>query len=72
MDWTGCRVVERCEGKLSGAVVVRRSRVRPEDVLANREAGAAWIANAFDLAIEDVEEVLAFEAQHRGVIARSI
>ena len=37
MNWTGCLVVEVVPGKLSGAPVIVHSRVRPEDLLANRE-----------------------------------
>jgi uncharacterized protein (DUF433 family) len=37
MNWTECPVVEIVPGKLSGAPVVVHSRVRPEDLVVNRE-----------------------------------
>ena len=64
MDWTDCAVIEVVPGRMSGAPVVRRSRVRPEDVVANAAQGAEWIAAAHGLALEDVRAVLAFHVRH--------
>jgi uncharacterized protein (DUF433 family) len=35
IDWNGCDDVERIPGKVSGAWLVKGSRIRVEDVLAN-------------------------------------
>ena len=50
---------------MSGAPVLRHSRVRPQDVVSNAELGAEWIAEAHGLSIDDVRAVLAFHAAHR-------
>ncbi len=39
VDWTDCPLIERVPGKLSDAPVIRHSRVRPDDLLLNREEG---------------------------------
>ena len=35
MDWTGCPDVERIPGKVSGAWLVKGTRIRADDVIAN-------------------------------------
>lgn len=64
MDWTDCPVIEVVPGRMSGAPVLRGSRTRPQDVLANASQGARWIADAHGLPVADVRAVLAFHAQH--------
>ena len=64
MDWTDCPIIEQTPGKMSGAPVLRQSRMRPQDVLANAELGAEWIAAAHNLPVNDVREVLAFYEAH--------
>ena len=65
MDWLECRVVERVHGKVSGAPIIRGSRVRPEDLLNNLELSEAELAAEFGLCPEDVHEVLAFYRQQQ-------
>jgi len=60
IDWTECLAVETIPGKLSGQPVIRHSRVRPDDLLANRDQGAEWLAKNHGLPIQTVREVLAF------------
>ena len=69
MDWTDCPVIEVIPGKLSGAPVLRRSRVRPQDLLNNLDQGPEWMADAFGLPIEDVRQVLSFHHQHQAELA---
>jgi uncharacterized protein (DUF433 family) len=64
MDWTDCPIIEQVPGKMSGAPVLRHSRMRPQDILANAELGAEWIAEAHSLLVDDVQQVLAFYAAH--------
>ena len=64
MDWTDCPVIEVVPGRMSEAPVLRGSRVRPQDILANAEQGAEWIADAHGLPLADVTALLAFHAQH--------
>ncbi len=60
MNWIDCPVVEIVPGKLSGAPVLAHSRVRPDDLIANREEGPDWLATNFSLPLETVPTVLAF------------
>lgn len=66
MDWTDCPVIEAVPGRMSGAPVLRGSRVRPQDILANAGRGAGWIADAYGLPLDDVRAVLLFHARHEG------
>ncbi len=72
MDWTDCPMVEVVPGKLSGAPVIVHSRVRPEDILANRDEGAEWLAENFDLPVETVRTVLAFYNRQMSRAAHSV
>ena len=60
MDWSGCPLVERVPGKLSGAPVIVHSRVRPGDLIANRAEGPQWLAENYSLPLDTVKQVLAF------------
>ena len=71
MDWTDCPAIERIPGKLSGVPVIKRSRVRPEDLVVNEEEGEEWLAEAFGLTLETVREVLAFYHHHQAELAPS-
>ena len=69
MDWTDCPLIEKVPGKLGGAPVIRRSRVRPDDLLVNREEGEEWLADAYRLPPGTVRQVLAFYDQHQERLA---
>jgi uncharacterized protein (DUF433 family) len=64
MNWTDCPIIEQIPGKMSGAPVLRGTRLRPQDITGNAEMGAAWISEAFGISAEDVQTVLAFHAEH--------
>lgn len=66
MNWTDCPIIEQVPGKLSGAPVLKGSRVRPSDLLLNADKGAEWLAEAHFLPIEQVKEVLAFYEANRA------
>jgi uncharacterized protein (DUF433 family) len=66
MDWTDCPAIEVVPGRMSGAPVLRGTRVRPQDLLINLDQSPAWMADAFRLRIEDVQAVLAFYEAHRN------
>lgn len=40
MDWSGCDLVEVVEGKVSGAPLVKGTRLRAETIVSNYEAGS--------------------------------
>lgn len=69
MDWTGCPAVERIPGKVSGAPVIVHSRVRPDDLVVNRDEGPEWLAENYSLSIETVKSVLAFYDRKKGRVA---
>ena len=65
MDWLDCAVVEVVPGKVSGVPIIRHSRVRPDDLVANRAEGEAWLSYAYDLPVETVRAVLSFYDRHQ-------
>ncbi len=71
MNWTDCPVVEVVAGRMSGAPVLRHSRVRPQDLIENLDEGPEWMAENFDLPLSDVCEVLAFYHQHQAELAHT-
>jgi uncharacterized protein (DUF433 family) len=68
IDWSQCPEVESVPGKMSGAWVLRDTRMPVSGVLENLEAGASIddIMEWFDgLDREQVEAVIAFAARNR-------
>ncbi len=68
IDWSQCPEVESVPGKMSGAWVLRDTRMPVSGVLENLEAGASIddIMEWFDgLDREQVEAVIAFAARSR-------
>ena len=72
MNWTECPLVEIVPGRMAGAPVIHRSRVRPQDLLENREQGAEWLADAYGLALDDVNAILAFYDRYQRQLAPAI
>ncbi len=60
MNWTDWPLVETVPGKLSGAPVIVHSRVRPADLIVNREEGPEWLAENYGPPIETVRTRLSF------------
>jgi len=60
MNWTNCSLVETVPGKLSRAPVIVHSRVRPEELIINRDEGPDWLAENFELPVGTVRALLAF------------
>jgi uncharacterized protein (DUF433 family) len=65
MDWKECAAVETVAGRVSGAPVIKGSRVRPGDLVVNRAEGEAWLAENYDLPVETVREVLNYYDRHK-------
>lgn len=66
-DWRDCDAVEVVEGKVSGQPVIRHSRVRPDDLVENRDQGEDWLARNHGIPVQTVREVLTFwHRHHRG------
>ena len=69
MNWLECDVIEQVPGRLSGAPVIRHSRVRPEDLISNLDLSEAELAQEFDLPPADVHAVLEFWRRIEGELA---
>jgi uncharacterized protein (DUF433 family) len=67
LNWTECSAMETAPGKMAGHPVIRGTRVRPQDLLVNREEGLAWLSENFSIPVETIREVLAFHDCHQSV-----
>jgi uncharacterized protein (DUF433 family) len=72
MNWSECSLVEVIPGKLSGAPVIMHSRVRPDDLVANRDEGHEWLAENYSLPLETVRMVLEFYERQTGRAAHAV
>jgi uncharacterized protein (DUF433 family) len=62
MDWSGCSVVDIVPGKVSGAPILKGTRVPADSTVENYEAGSPVdeISYNFDIPVAAIREVLAF------------
>jgi uncharacterized protein (DUF433 family) len=62
MGWSGCNIVDVVPGRVSGAPVVKESRVPADQVLESHALGETTeeITCSFDLKAEDVRDLLAY------------
>ena len=65
VNWTACVEIETVPGKMSGQPVIRGTRVRPQDLLVNREEGLDWLAENFSIPKETIRRVFAFHDRHQ-------
>ena len=72
MNWMECPLIERVPGNVSGVPIIQGSRVRPEDLVVNRAEGEEWLADAYDLQLSTVRDVLAFYEQHQMQLAPTL
>lgn len=65
IDWAQCAAVESVPGKMSGAWVLRGTRMPVQTIFENLEAGMSVheITEVFDVTEEEVNAVLHFVAQ---------
>jgi uncharacterized protein (DUF433 family) len=65
LDWSECRLVESISGKVSGAWVLRGTRMPVSVIFENLEAGMTIpeLTEQFDVTREQVTELLAFVAR---------
>jgi uncharacterized protein (DUF433 family) len=65
LDWSQCPAVESIPGKVSGAWVLRGTRMPVQTILENLEAGMSVqeITEVFDVSAEEVRSVLQFAIQ---------
>lgn len=67
INWEECAAVETVPGKMSGKPVIRGTRVRPEDLLMNRDQGVEWLARGHGIPPDTIREVFAFYDAHKTV-----
>lgn len=69
VDWTGCDLVERVPGKVSGRAVVRDTRILADTIVQDAELGSSVDeirVNYPDLTVAQIEGLIAFAASRRG------
>ncbi len=72
MDWSGCELVERIPGKVSGQPIVRGTRVLAETILEYSDQGAPIdeILEDFpSLDVEIIRALIRFAHSQRGQLA---
>ena len=72
MDWLDCPLIQRIPGKVSGVPLIKHARVRPDDLIVNRDEGVAWLADAYDLPEMTVREILDFYEHHKTQLAPAL
>ena len=67
MDWKDCELVEVVPGKVSGAPIIRHTRVPADTIIENYEGGSdvAEIADNFSIPESTVRELLAYAASRQ-------
>ncbi len=68
VDWTGCDLVERVPGKVSGRAVVRGTRILADTIVQDAELGSSVDeirVNYPDLTVAQIEGLIAFAASRR-------
>lgn len=65
LDWSQCSAVESVPGKVSGAWVLKGTRMPVQTIFENLEAGLSVreITEVFDVTEQEVKAVLHFAAQ---------
>lgn len=63
IDWTECAAIETVPEKMGGQPVIKGTRVRPNDLLVNRDEGIDWLAENFSIPSESIRQVFAFYDQ---------
>jgi uncharacterized protein (DUF433 family) len=72
MNWTDCDAIEVVPGKMAGQPVIRGTRVRPEDLLINRDEGLPWLAENYSIPQETIREVFAcYDRRQDAHLAKS-
>jgi len=66
IDWTECSLIETVPGKRGGKPVLKGTRLRPEDLLTNREQGIEWLVeNHGGITPDTVRAVFDFYDNHK-------
>ena len=68
IDWTGCDLVERIPGKVSGQPVVRGTRILADTIVQDAELGSSLEEiheNYPDLSMDSIETLICFAHAHK-------
>jgi uncharacterized protein (DUF433 family) len=63
IDWTGCELVERVSGKVSGRPLVRGTRILADTIVQDAELGSTLeeiLENYPDLSMSAIQQLVAF------------
>ena len=63
IDWTGCELVERIPGKISGRPVIRGTRILADTIVQDFELGSSLeeiLENYPDLAVDTIQRLISF------------
>ena len=69
IDWTGCELVERIPGKVSGRPIVRGTRILADTIVEDAELGSPIEEiheNYPDLSLTAIQQLIAFAHAQRG------
>ncbi|MBV9250666.1 MAG: DUF433 domain-containing protein, partial [Acetobacteraceae bacterium] len=68
-----CALVETVPGKRGGKPVIMGTRLRPEDLLVNREQGIEWLVeNHGGIAPDTVRAIFEFYDRHKKARVRHV
>lgn len=70
IDWTGCELVERVPGKVSGQPLVRGTRIMPTPVVRSFDRGESMEQIREDwpsLSVDQIKRLVAFARAQRGL-----
>jgi uncharacterized protein (DUF433 family) len=70
-DWTECELIETVPGKIAGQPVLRGTRLRPQDLLINREEGVDCLARNRGVEPETIRKLFAFYDAHKSANQKS-
>ena len=69
IDWTGCELVERVPGKVSGRPIVRGTRILADTIVQDAELGSTLEEiheNYSDLSVSAIQRRISFAQSTRG------
>jgi uncharacterized protein (DUF433 family) len=70
IDWTGCELVERIPGKVSGRPIVRGTRILADTIVQDAELGSPLDEiheNYPDLPLETIQRLISFARAQCGL-----
>ena len=71
IDWTGCDLVERVPGKVSGRPIVRGTRILADTIVQDAQLGSPLTEiheNYPDLSISEIQRLISFAHTTRGPV----